>query len=214
MAALISGHRQERFCTGMLATFGRTLFFLGDKKLVWEMLDAPRCKTFLSLSVYDLRDLLNALALERAQAWKQQYDNPNFRHKFLVLRGDSRSGKTTLAKSLFANPFVQSAQSATAPELREYDWTFHRCVIFDNVNTEEFVLNFRAMLKANNDEHILGSSATGIYSYRIWLWKVPIVLTVDLHAKWDSENSWIKENCVEVMFDAPVYEPLNQQNFV
>ena len=77
-----------------------------------------------------------------------------------------------------------------------------------------FLLNFRAMLQANNDEHILGSSATGVYSYRIWLWKVPIVLTVDLQAKWDSENGWVKENCVEVKFDAPVYEPLNEQNFV
>ena len=43
---------------------------------------------------------------------------------------------------------------------------------------------------------------------------VPIVLTVDLQAKWDSENGWVKENCVEVKFDAPLYEPLNGQNFV
>ena len=77
--------------------------------------------------------------------------------------------------------------------------------MFDNVNGDNFVLNFRAMIQANNDFHVLGTGATGMYSYRVWLWRVPIVLTVDTQAEWNSENPWIKENCYEVAFEEPCY---------
>jgi hypothetical protein len=42
----------------------------------------------------------------------------------------------------------------------------------------------------------------------IWLWGVPIVLTVDLQAKWNSDDGWIRENCYEVVFTEPCYCPL------
>jgi len=48
---------------------------------------------------------------------------------------------------------------------------------------------------------------TGMYAYRIWLWGVPIVLTVDLQAKWNSDDGWIRENCYEVVFTEPCYCP-------
>ena len=124
---------------------------------------------------------------------------------FLVLRGDSRSGKTTFAKSLFPRPFVQTVQDAATPDLRDYDWTYHGMIVFDNVNNMDFVMKFRALLQANNDVHVLGTSATGVYSYRVWLWKVPVVLTVDTQATWDRDNKWVKENCWEVTFAEPCY---------
>ena len=39
----------------------------------------------------------------------------------------------------------------------------------------------------------------------LWLWKVPVVLTVDTQAAWDSNNKWVKENCLEVTFAEPCY---------
>ena len=53
--------------------------------------------------------------------------------------------------------------------------------------------------------HVLGSSATGMYACRIWRWGMPIVLTVDLQAKWNSDDGWIQENCYEVVFTEPCY---------
>ena len=153
-------------------------------------------------------------ALSRVQLWKEKYTSADFRYKFLVLRGDSRSGKTTLAKSLFPNPFVQTVQNSTVPELRGFDWTYHRMIVFDNVNDDSFVLNWRALMQANNDMHVLGSSSTGMYAYRIWLWGVPIVMTVDLQAKWNSDDGWIRENCVEVVFNEPCYCALDPGSFV
>ncbi len=68
------------------------------------------------------------------------------------------------------------------------------------------MLEFRALIQATNDVHVLGSSSTGMYAYRVWLWKVPIILTVDMQADWDSEDPWIKENCIEVTFSEPWYD--------
>jgi hypothetical protein len=59
---------------------------------------------------------------------------------FLVLRGASRTGKSTLARSLGVEmslggePFVQTFQSATAPDLRNYNSQVHKYFVFDNVN--------------------------------------------------------------------------------
>ena len=41
------------------------------------------------------------------------------------------------------------------------------------------------MFQANNDIHTLGDSKTGMYSYDVWLYQVPLVVTVDMNAKWD-----------------------------
>ena len=100
---------------------------------------------------------------------------------------------------------MQTVQDAASPDLRDYDWTYHGMIVFDNVNDMDFVMKFRALLQANNDVHVLGSSATGMYSYWVWLWKVPVVLTVDTQAAWDSNNKWVKENCWEVTFAEPCY---------
>ena len=62
------------------------------------------------------------------------------------------------------------------------------------------------MLQANSDFRTLGTSLTGMYSYSVWLWKVPIALTVDTQADGDSVNPWEKENCVEVFFEEPCYQ--------
>ena len=66
-------------------------------------------------------------------------------------------------------------------------------------------MDFRALFQANNDIHTLGESRTGIYSYEVWLYRVPIVMTVDLSAKWNSQDQWIKENCFDVFLEGPCW---------
>ena len=85
-----------------------------------------------------------------------------------------------------------------SPELHSY-------IIFDNVNDHQFVIDYRALFQANNDIHTLGKSKTGCYSYDVWLWKVRMVVTIDMTARWDGGEEWIKENCVEVMLDGPCW---------
>ena len=155
-----------------------------------------------------LRKETKAEVLEMLNAWKAQYDQILERYKFLVIRGATRTGKSTLARSLGkANqvPFIQTVQSATDPDLKNYDPDFHSFIIFDNVNDVRFVMDYRALLQANNDIHVLGASKTGMYSYEVWLHCVPIVITVDLSAKWNSNDEWIKENCIEILLDGPCW---------
>ena len=142
--------------------------------------------------------------------WRQQYETDQMRYSFLVLRGVSRSGKSTLAKSLGAEldwglPFVQTVQSATAADLKSFSHGLHGYIVFDNVNHQDFVLTQRALFQANNDLHTLADSKTGIYAYTVWLYKIPIVLTVDTSAVWDAHEPWIAANSVDIFLDRPCY---------
>ena len=106
---------------------------------------------------------------------------------------------------LGGTPFVQTVQSATAPDLRSYDADVHPYIVFDNVNDMKFILDFRALFQANNDLHTLGESRTGCYVYDVWIYKVPIVVTVDMTATWDPQELWIRENCFDVFLQGPCW---------
>ena len=121
----------------------------------------------------------------------------------MVLQGASRTGKSTLARSLGGTPFIQTVQSALSPDLRGYDPHVHNYILFDNVNDMSFVLDYRALFQANNDVRALGDSKTGMYSYDIWIWRVPIVITVDLSADWDQAEPWIHANSMHVFLRGP-----------
>ena len=94
-------------------------------------------------------------------------------------------------------------QSAVAPDLRAYDAAQHSFIVFDNVNNTAFTLDHRAMFQSNNDVHSLGDSKTGMYKYDVWLHKVPLVVTVGMTAKWDSNEDWIRENCIVIFLQGP-----------
>ena len=143
--------------------------------------------------------------LSMLAVWMAQHPIDEPRYKFLVLRGASRTGKSTLARSLGqvcpfgGNPFVQTVQSALAPDLRGYDEQLHSFIVFDNVNDMRFILDYKAMFQANNDLHTLGESKTGMYKYDVWLFRIPLVVTVDMSASWDSDEAWVRDNCIEVL---------------
>lgn len=148
--------------------------------------------------------------IDRIRPWAAQYTRNLERFLFLVLRAPSRAGKSTLAKSLgrtfgFGQPFVQTVQSAESPDLRQLDRAKHGYIVFDNVNDMKFVLDSRALFQANNDIHTLGESKTGIYAYQVWLYRMPVVVTVDMSAKWATNEPWISENCVDIFLDGPCY---------
>ena len=68
-----------------------------------------------------------------------------------------------------------------------------------------FVLHSRALFQANNDVRTLGDSKTGTYSYDVWIWRVPIVITVDTSAPWDEHEPWIHANSHEKVLDGPAW---------
>jgi len=150
-----------------------------------------------------LQSAFRADVMASLAPWRTQYQSMLPRYKLLVMMGASRTGKSTLARSLGGTPFTQTVQSALSPDLRGYDPSVHSYIIFDNVNNMEFVLDHRALFQANNDMHTLGESKTGMYSYDVWIWKVPIVVTVDLSARWDRTEPWIRDNSMLVFLSGP-----------
>ena len=131
--------------------------------------------------------------------WYAQYTRDELRYSFLVL-AKALDGLLGLRP-----PYVQTVQNAEAADLRAFSREKHGYILFDNVNDMEFVLSQRALFQSNNDIHTLGESKTGMYSYQVWLFKVPLVVTVDMSAVWDPMEPWIKENHVEIYLTSPCY---------
>ena len=110
--------------------------------------------------------------------WKVGENGQRRRYRLYALQGPSQAAKTSFVKSLFKRPFVLTVQNATTLNLRDFKYGFHDCLILDNVNTLKFILDYRAILQSNLDTHVLGDSATNVYSYTIFLWGTPILITL------------------------------------
>ena len=148
--------------------------------------------------------------IEQLRPWAAQFDHMAMRYKFLILRGGSQSGKSTLAKSLhtifnWKRPYIQVVQDTLFADLKEFSRAEHGLVVFDNINDMQFIMGQRALVQSNDMVHTLGQSATGIYAYSVWLYKIPIVGTVDLSATWNSSDPWMRDNMVLIDLLGPCF---------
>lgn len=134
-------------------------------------------------------------------AFMEQFRWAQERYRMYALQGPSQAAKTSFAKACFKNPFVVTVQGQKSLDLRNFEYGTHDALVLDNLNSFQVILDHRALLQANNDMHRLGESATGIYSYSVYLWSVPIFLTLDLDVKAAEEmgqSEWLRAN---VMLD-------------
>ena len=118
------------------------------------------------------------------------------RYCLYALQGPSQAAKTSFVKSLFKTPFVVTIQGQDVLNLQGFRYGHHDALVLDNLVEWSFVLKFRALLQANVDMHMLGESATGIYSYSVFLWAVPVCITLDSDvdcAPFEASN-WLQTN--------------------
>ena len=79
----------------------------------------------------------------------------------------------------------------------------------DEVASPAFVIGNKKLLQAHVDGALLGQSATQLYSYFVFLWKTPIILTTN---NWNYENycdadrNWLDTNCVSVHISSRVWQ--------
>jgi hypothetical protein len=68
--------------------------------------------------------------------------------------------------------------------------------VLDNLVDWNLILTFRALLQANVDLHKLGETTTGAFSYEVFLWAVPICITLDLDVDMKPYHSseWLQAN--------------------
>ena len=126
------------------------------------------------VSAYDQMRLFSNL-----QAFLDQFHWATDRYKIYALQGHSQAAKTSFVKSLFAKPFVVTIQGQDVLNLQAFEYGHHDALILDNLVDWSLILQYRALLQANVDLHRLGESATGIYAYSVFLWAVPICITLD-----------------------------------
>ena len=148
---------------------------------------------------------------EEIVQWRKSYEQLEERYRMLVLYGPSRTGKSRLARSLFGidNTLVVDVQHADHPDLRAFRRHHHKAVLLDEVAHPRFVVGNKKLLQAHVDGAILGQSATQLYTYEVFLWRVPIVLTTnnwDLGGMSAADADWIGANCVAVHIAEPVYD--------
>ncbi len=77
------------------------------------------------------------------------------------------------------------------------------------MSSPKFLVENKKVLQAHVDGAILGQSATQLYTYGVFLWRVPIIITTnnwDLGSLSEADRDWIKQNCVVVLIDSPVWE--------
>ena len=148
---------------------------------------------------------------DAVQLWKRQYDEPLERYQMLVFYGPSCTGKSRLARTLFgsAHTLVIDVQHAEHPDLRGYRRHVHKAVLMDEVSSPTFIVGNKKVLQAHVDGAILGQSATQLYTYEVFLWRTPLILTTnnfDYSGLPPSDVNWIETNTVAVFIGEPVWE--------
>ena len=146
------------------------------------------------------------------ESWRMSFEEVEERYKMLVLHGPSRTGKSRLARSLFGldRTLVVDVQHAEHPDLHGYRRHQHLAILLDEVASPKFIVGNKKLLQAHVDGALLGQSATQMFTYGVFLWRTPVILTTnnwDLSSLAGDELEWVSSNCVAVQVDTPVFEP-------
>jgi len=141
-----------------------------------------------------------------------QFSAPMFRCKFLVLTGPSCVGKTIFACSLAgaSKTLVVDCGSAEQSDLRHFNPLMHECVVFDECPAMT-VSKHRKIFQGTTQEVSLGHSATNMFTYKVWLHGIKMVITTnrwyeDMAALDESDQAWLEHNSIVVTCTEPLYE--------
>jgi hypothetical protein len=100
-------------------------------------------------------------------------------------------------------------QHAAHPDLRGYRRGAHKAILLGEMASPEFIVSNKKVLQAHVDGAILGQSATQLYTYEVFLWRTPLIVTTnnwDVEGFNEADKNWIQENCVVVHVPGPVWE--------
>ena len=154
--------------------------------------------------------------------WCSQYDSVQSRYCFLVLEGKSRMGKTKFARSLLRQSFSPeqileiTCSSGAEPNLRDFDYSFHKLIIFDEIEPA-VVAQSRRIFQAAEGWVDVSCSATNLWAQKKCFWRVPMILCTNL---WYSNlagmsasaTDWIKENQMYYHVQAPLWDEAPADN--
>ena len=134
--------------------------------------------------------------------------SPRIATRCWCCNGPSCTGKSRLARSLFGveNTLVVDVQHAEHPDLRSYHRPVHKAVLMDEVASPKFIVENKKVLQAHVDGAILGQSSTQLFTYDVFVWRTPLMLTTNNYdySKFSaSDINWIETNAVAVCIHEP-----------
>lgn len=143
-----------------------------------------------------------------SQDWLKQFETVNDRATILVLWGPSRSGKTRFALSeVFGlKPLKVDVGDGNDLNIQAWDRRVHSHLVLDNVNSSDFIMRWRHVLMGPPEPVQLGQSSTGVYTYRVFLGRKPVICSMDEDAVWQSKR-WLEANCVVIWVADKCYVP-------
>ena len=146
--------------------------------------------------------------------WNPQYAALRDRYKFLVLEGDSGCGKSRWSR-LQGRPeevFEVDCAGKTHIDLRGLKRPQHTYCLCDEAEPA-LVLDNRKLFQAGPTMCTLGESTTGMYSYKVWAFRLRFIITsnkwMELVSKIDSDadREWLEKNSVYHRCTVPLWAP-------
>lgn len=137
---------------------------------------------------------------------------PQARYRCLLLRGESRSGKTQRALSLFGSERTLSVNcqgvSPGLPSIRSFTPSRYEAILWDEC-TEQQVLHNKLCFQSGLQIVTLGQSACNAFAYDVLLHAVPMLLCSNTFSMThsggeplpDEDAQWLRENVIEVRLE-------------
>ena len=100
--------------------------------------------------------------------------------------------------------------SAPEPDLREYDYSLHDLVLFDEASPHQ-ILNQKKLFQCPAVEVGLAASTTSCHAYKVWVHKKLFVVATNI---WHHEvarlscddANWLQANSVVINVTEPLWE--------
>ena len=173
-----------------------------------EFLESTECERAM-IKHHLKRKMVGFIPHETVSAWKRQYNMTItgylHRHRMLLMRGKSRSGKTMFAKAIFGEgaTLLVNCQGLTdvLPDLRHFNRRTHRCIVFDECNPKQILAN-KAFFQAGIEPIQMAQSHCGAHRYFVWVYGTAFVLCSNkfsLEADpvmniTQEDSEWLKKN--------------------
>lgn len=195
-ALLRDGHERRKASVEAVRATEQTITFAQERALARAQIQA--------------KALPFKLLRPEVERWMMHYEEMDERYKMLVLYGPSQTGKTRLARALYGDDrtLVVDVQHAEHPDLRTFRRHQHKAVLLDEVKGPSFIVNNKKLLQAHVDGAILGQSATQLYTYEVFLWRTPIIISTNnwcMGGLTGEERDWLAANCIVVHVTEKVY---------
>jgi len=147
--------------------------------------------------------------VQQLQPWLQTFRSNLLRYSMLVIAGPPRCGKTVFAEHAlgFKHPLVVTLGF----DLTSFDRDVHDAIIFDDVcGIVDTILKYRSLFQSRDVEVNLSESATNMYSFKVNLHRIPLIVVMNLDTEWNQllsdEGSWIRGVAELMKVDKPMSE--------